>query len=456
MLQLSSADTRMVDRKTYPLTAPVGARFWVHEGEGRCAYSPSELLDAVESGRLDLEAPVSVLEEGEPRPLRRYLRELVWLSYQDESQEVLGEGDERNPFRVAFARTDAGMAISDLSGRLMLVNQAFARLLGGVPEDYRGVMVGDISDSSDHEREAELGNRLFRGEFSSYQIRKRFRHRSGLWVPALVNISLVRDDLGRPQMVVASSLDLRAEIEAERVRAVERESIAIQRLARGVAHDFSNLLTVIRSSADLLREEHGLGTNEDLVAIGQAASAAEHLSRQLRILSAVGTEGVSRVELVSQIRARRPLLEHLVGSGQHLMLDLPSREVWMHLDEMGLEQVLLNLVLNASQASPADGRVVIRVEDRAGRAELSVSDSGVGMAAEVQARIFEPFFSARRGGTGLGLSIVQAALTRQGLCLDVESAPGAGTRMRVRSVETPFESSESSAPDSAPADSYAG
>jgi PAS domain S-box-containing protein len=406
-------------------------QWWIESAGVVEAWSAASIMEAVESGELTLDAPARISKDGKPRPLRRYIREIVWSSYQEVGGPDLGEPDDQDPFRVAFQQTDAGMAISDLSGRIIMVNEAFARMVGRSATELVGRVVGELSDNDEHAREAELGNRLFRGELDSYQLRKRFRHKGGSWIPALVNISLVKDREHRPQLVVASCLDLRTEIAAERVRTIERESIAIQRLARGVAHDFSNLLAVIQCSAELLSEHDGMSDNEDIEAISQAARTAATLGQQLRILSTVGTESVSRLELVEEIRERRPLLEHLVAPQQRLVLELADGEVWMGLDELGLEQVLLNLVVNASQASAHDGEIRVQVRSIEGEPEFSVSDDGVGMSEEVQAQIFEPFFSARKGGTGLGLAIVQAALTRQGLSLDVDSKPGIGTTMRV-------------------------
>ena len=412
-----------------------GVRFWTEVDGIRTERCANSILADLEAGVLELDTPISISEQGSTRPLRRYLRELVWCSYQQSTSDF-AELDERDPFRVAFENTEAGMAISDLTGRIVMVNDAFARMLGGRPVDFAGVPVGDLSDRDEHTRESELGNRLFRGEVSSYQLRKRFRHRNGSWIPALVNISLVADAQGRPQVIVASCLDLRSEIEAERVRSVERESVAVQRLARGVAHDFANLLMVIRSSVEFLESEPSLADNEDLMAIDQAATTAANLGKQLRILSSVGSEVDGELEIVGEIRKRRPLLEHLLRDGQELVLEFPDEAVWMKLDELGLEQVLLNLVVNASQASPDHGEVRIEVQVIDGEPTFSVSDKGVGMTPEIKARIFEPFFTARRGGTGLGLSIVQAALTRQGLTLEVDSQVGRGTRMLVRTVDS--------------------
>jgi two-component system, cell cycle sensor histidine kinase and response regulator CckA len=411
---------------------PRDGLFWVkHQGDWRI-MDAAEVLVGLEEGAFELTTMVRLNEEARSKPLRKYLRELVWMSYMD-ADEVGAESAARGgPFQVAFAHSHAGVVIADLSGRIQRANHAFAELIGRVPLDLEGVLVRDISQHDDHDREVKLGNEMFAGKRTGYRIEKRFQHRDGNWVPTLMHLALVRDDLGRPQMVVASVIGMAERLALEERRALEVQHVAMQVMARGVAHDFNNLLQVVQSSVAFIRMDYQLEENEDLRAIKQAAEMAGRLTAQLQQLARVGASDHARCDLTAELNQRRALLQQLSAqSGQKISVTVPERPVHVSIDKTALEQVLLNLVVNACQATPSDGRIHISLAERDGTAELVVADTGCGMTSEVKARALEPFFTARPGGTGLGLAIVNTAVTRCGCSLDIESEQGVGTRMRV-------------------------
>ncbi len=390
------------------------------------------LLGALEDGTVDLQTPVKLSDDASSKPLRRYLRELVWMSFMNAQTVHKETRDAIGPFRMAFEKSYAGIAIADLSGRIQRVNASFAKLLGRDATDLEGELVSNISQPDDHKREVKLGNEMFAGQRLGFQIQKRFEHSNGQWVPTLMNLGLVRDDAGKPRMVVASVIDLREQLQAERQRALEAENAAVQRIARGAAHDFNNLLQVMRLSVGFLREQPTLQQDEDLLAIGQATDAAIRLTGQLRDLSRIGGAADSQCDLANELRNREVLVTHLVKDGQRITVTVPDGVIAARIDSLAVEQLLLNLVVNASQATPSDGQIDVKLVDYGEVAELSVTDSGSGMTPQVQKRALEPFFTARNGGTGLGLAIVNAAVTRCGCTLSIESEVGAGTCIRIK------------------------
>ena len=403
--------------------------FWLHLPDGPKSMRAQEILAALEHGIADLQTLYSLNEDGKTKPIRRFLRELVWMSFMDANQVGQANLNETSPFRVAFEKSHAGMAVADLSGRIQFVNTAFAELLGRNPKDMRGLLVGEFSHAEDHELEVQLGNELFAGTRSGFQLKKRFKHADGSWIPTLMNIGLARGADSEPQMVVASVVDMREWMANEERKGVEAELNAIQKIARGVAHDYNNLLTVIDHSVYFLQHDTRF-SSEDVEAIANSSKIAKRLNRQLETLGTITAEK-TEVDIAQELRQQKPLLDHLIGIGQTLHLDIPDTPIVVTIDHSSLEQVLLNLVVNATQAINGEGSITVRLHETEDEIVLSVQDTGVGIPPDMLATIFEPFVSTKESGRGLGLSIVKTAIVRCGCSIDVQSTVNEGTEIRI-------------------------
>ena len=248
--------------------------------------------------------------------------------------------------------------------------------------------------------------------------------------------------------VIGVALDLtdRLELEARLERSSRLESIG--RLAGGVAHDFNNLLTAITGYADLLTRSLPEGDQRhDAEEIQRAAHRAAGLTGQLL---AFGRRAELRLDLVATndvVDEMQDMIGRLLGSDVILDVDLAPNLPLVMADPGQLEQVVLNLAMNASDAMPTGGRLTIRTHAATmpgpadGRADapsidavaIRVSDTGIGMDAATQARIFEPFFTTKsRGkGTGLGLSTAYGIVEQTGGSISVESAPGRGSTFTI-------------------------
>lgn len=215
---------------------------------------------------------------------------------------------------------------------------------------------------------------------------------------------------------------------------------AVGQLAGGIAHDFNNILTAIIGNLELALEE--LPTNSparfDVEAAILSSRRATSLTRQLLTFGRRQFVEAARVDLNAVVGETQGMLSRLVGTRVHIETHYLRENVPVNADATQLQQVLVNLVVNARDAMPDGGTIVIETSastDEAGpHAMLTVSDSGQGMSAETRARVFEPFFTTKpRGeGTGLGLSIVHGIVVQSGGTIELESTPGHGTRVRIR------------------------
>ena len=241
----------------------------------------------------------------------------------------------------------------------------------------------------------------------------------------------------RSEELNATCLELEYEIE-EKERAYERllhtqRMETIGRLSTGVAHDFNNILSVILGLATPLARQ-GVPVDAILPGIRQAARRGAVVTRRLLSFSRTQAKQVSRFDLVEAIDEMRSLILPMFHEGIEARLDLPAHSLPVEMDRNELELALLNLVGNACDAMPKEGRFTLSVEASDRHALIRMEDTGVGMPPEVLARVFEPFFTTKPKdkGTGIGMAIVHRFIADIGGEVKVDSAPGQGTRICLR------------------------
>jgi two-component system, cell cycle sensor histidine kinase and response regulator CckA len=261
---------------------------------------------------------------------------------------------------------------------------------------------------------------------------------------------VVRDAFGEPVRLVGVALDVtaRRELEGQLRHAQKMESVG--RLAGGIAHDFNNLLTAITGHGDLLAQSLPAADplQADVAAINAAAARAATLTRQLL---AYGRQSLMRpepIDLNAVVSDIEPMIRRLIGEDIELRTELAPDLGWVQADAGQLDQVILNLVVNARDALSSGGSIVLSTANversaadlgdhpgaREGRyVSIAVSDNGVGIDEATLARIFEPYFTTKdRGrGTGLGLATVLGIVEQSGGHVDVKSAVGEGTSFRI-------------------------
>ena len=232
---------------------------------------------------------------------------------------------------------------------------------------------------------------------------------------------------------VHRAAEQRSAVEAELQQAQRMESIG--QLAGGIAHDFNNLLAAIAATAELVLDDvDDPATMADVEAILDATQRGSGLTKQLLSFSRRGLTRREEVEVDAVVRGMADLLRRTIG--EHIELQVACGAPGAHVlgDPAELEQILLNLAVNARDAADGTGlQITVRTEVAGGQVALSVEDNGAGMRADVVDRAFEPFFSTKPTdrGTGLGLSIVYGIATRMGGSVGIDSTEGRGTTVRL-------------------------
>ncbi len=377
------------------------------------------------------------------------------------------ESEER--YRLLFERNLAGVYRSTPDGRLLECNRAFAKMMGfASPAEAMGHP--GAAYHTDRKAREQFLERL-RREGSLVNDENQVRRKDGSLIWIVENVSLISDGDGE-EILLGTVFDMteRRRLEEQLLQSQKME--AVGRLAGGIAHDFNNLLTAISGYSELLLTQlpEGDPRRESAEEIRQAGSRAAALTRQLLAFSRRQVLEPRVLDLNAVISGMERMLRRVIGEDVELTTAL-ELELWRSKADPGqIEQAILNLVVNARDAMPRGGRLTVETanveldEKFAGlyatvhpgpHVMLAVSDTGVGMDAELQARLFEPFFTTKeRGkGTGLGLSTTYGIVKQSGGSIWVYSEPGHGTTFKIYlpRCEEPLEDPVLPAPRTAPA-----
>jgi PAS domain S-box-containing protein len=367
----------------------------------------------------------------------------------DISERVAAESataESQARMRAIFDDSAIGMMLADREGRSLESNAAFHRLLGFTQDELAKLTGFEYT----HEADREVGRRaladLFDGRVESYELVQRYIRKDGALVWARVHVGAVRDSNGAPSMAVITVEDITEHKALEEQLRQASKMEALGRLAGGVAHDFNNLLTVVNGYADLLvasleGDERGADAQE----VRRAGARGTELTAQLLAFGRRAPRSVERIELNDRIGALVPMLRRLLGEDIEFEVTLDQRLGFVETDPSQLDQVVMNLVVNARDAMPGGGELRLNTgllhpdpvsgtgrPDRPS-ARIEIVDTGFGMATEVMERIFEPFFTTKNvgHGTGLGLATVYGIVEQMGGHIHVHSEVGVGSRFQV-------------------------
>ncbi|NVB85094.1 MAG: response regulator [Kofleriaceae bacterium] len=328
------------------------------------------------------------------------------------------------------ASPDAVLVIDAVTRVLHDANSAAERLYGRPRAQLVGMNAADLTSPT---APPIVANGL---------VRRREKRADGTLVSVEVTTStLHRDDRVYVVEVIRDVSEReradaeRAELEKRLARSTRFEELG--RLAAGVAHDVNNLLTVVRTNAELAAEAIGADhiAIEDLDQIQAAVTSAADLTRRLLAFSGRQLVRPTVLDVNTLVANVGKMLTRTFEARARLVVDTCPMPAMTKIDASQLEQVITNLAVNARDAMPEGGTITIRTRVRADepRVVLEVSDTGVGIPADILVDIFEPFFTTKgSGGTGLGLATVREIVTRSGGTIDVSSIPGRGTTFEIR------------------------
>ena len=370
----------------------------------------------------------------------------------ERAEGTLRESERR--FRATFEQAAVGIAHLSLYGAFVRVNQRLCDILGYSRPELLHMKVTEFMRPEDLTGgegcpPEEILQHIGEWKEGICRVERELRRKDGTMVWCHLTLAPVSDGSGTPEYFTAVVEDITERKRLEEQFLQAQKMRAIGQLAGGVAHDFNNLLTTILGYCELIQRK--LPSNDALRGyVDEIAMAGQRAAALTSQLLAFGRRQILRplpVDLNAVIEDMDKLLRRLVGDVQ-LETRLDPKLATVRADQGQMEQVLMNLVLNARDAMPSGGRVTVETRNQwieAGSAPeqtglapgayavVAVSDTGVGMDAAVRAQLFEPFFTTKEKGkgTGLGLSTAYGIVKQSGGGITVQSEPGRGSRFEV-------------------------
>jgi PAS domain S-box-containing protein len=365
--------------------------------------------------------------------------------------------------RATWEHAPLGTALLNRDGQIERVNPALERLLGYSSAECAGMAFTAFNVPDDAIAERQRLADLIGNTNAFYKREQRYRRQDDTLLWGRVTVSVIRGS----GAVATGALMVLEDVTAQRqadldVRAYEeklrqaQKMEAIGQLVAGVAHNFNNLLTVTMGYAELLLARHRDHPSDrsDLEEIRKAAERGAALTRQLLAFGRKHDATLVRTDLNATVSGIRDLLMRVIRENIQLTIDVAPVPLAIVIDPHDLEQVILNLVINARDALPAGGSIHVELGIEAVAATssppdfvvtagdyvcLRVRDNGIGMSADVQSHLFEPFFTTKEvgQGTGLGLAFVHGIARQGGGFVAIESAPAQGTTVSVYFAPAP-------------------
>jgi PAS domain S-box-containing protein len=406
--------------------------------------------------------PIAIPEEEEARNLRLYSEVLIHKledkmeELDKANRELQREVAERKQMEDAHARLATAVEqaaeaiiITDTSGEILYVNPAFEKTAGYPRQEAVGknprILKSGKHDSAFYR---QMWESLTQGKVWSGRIIN--KKKNGALYEEEMTISPIRDSAGKVINYVAVNRDVTQEVALEEQLRQAQKMESIGQLAGGVAHDFNNILTVIQGNASMLLEAKNLSEADADQAkqIINAAERAAGLTRQLLVFGRKQVMQPDHLNLNEIVGNMTKMLQRILGEDIALRSDYAPTLPLVFADAGMIEQILLNLAVNARDAMPDGGQLMIATVSKTIGEEyaqqnpaaapgqcvcLSVTDTGWGIAPENLSRIFEPFFTTKEigKGTGLGLATVYAIVKQHHGWIEVDSQVDKGTTFHI-------------------------
>ncbi|MBS1841854.1 MAG: PAS domain S-box protein [Acidobacteria bacterium] len=391
---------------------------------------------------------------GAPSPM-----EFIWV---DSATDLAAIAIERKNAEEALRRNEAqlrflfesasvGIALVSSSGHMVKCNPAFCESVGYSVQELRSMRFNEITHAEDVAEESTEFEKMISGATNSFQLKKRYLHKSGKTVYANLNVSLIRTTSGAPLYGIHIVEDITqrhlAEQETERLQAQIQQAQRMQALgtlAGGIAHDFNNILASIVGNIEFAQDElpQVHATRPHLERIAESASRATDLVKQILAFSRLQAAQRKPVKLAPVIEEAVKLLRATLPAMIEIRVATGAKTPEILADSTQVHQIVMNLGTNAAYAMAEHGGILsfalegseLKEGAVAGLkkglyAHLTVTDNGVGMDTATLARVFEPFFTTKPQGqgTGLGLAVVHGIVSSYSGAILAKSSPGIGT-----------------------------
>jgi PAS domain S-box-containing protein len=419
-----------------------GVRRYLATGVGKALNRPMELAALrADSSEFPIEVTIWPVEVEGPIRFGAFIRDLTERKVAQERQRRLAA--------IIEATSDIA-AICEPDGRCIFLNRAGRTLLGfGEDEEISSLYIYDHRPAHEVVRikSEAIPAAISNGSWSGESL---VTSPEGVDIPVSQMILSHTDSENRVEFLSAIARDLSEHKVLEAQLRQAQKMDAVGQLAGGVAHDFNNLLSVIQNYSDFVLQDLDRSDprREDVEEIRRAGERATVLTRQLLAFSRQEVTRPEVIDINKLIVDFQKILSRTIVESIELYLNLTSEPWHVEIDRGQAEQVLMNLAVNAKDAMPRGGSLVIKtanvtVDNEITRGHpglvsgrylcLSVSDTGLGMSDEVQRRIFEPFYTTkpRESGTGLGLATVYGIVKQAGGYIKVDSEPGNGTTFKI-------------------------
>ena len=439
-------------RNVHDLIHPVSADGSRHSWEECLIFGAFESATGVHS---DCEVALrrdgtSVYVEGSAFPVIQNGRvESIVISFKDitarKKAEMALQASEAR-YRNIVENAHEGICMCDAQRQITYCNPRLASLIGH-PQDRSGLTCPEFHFPEDNDESCRRFDRVRQGHIETYETRLRHKDGSARWMSG--SASPIQDETGGFAGAVCMFSDITERKRLEEQLRHSQKMEAVGQLAGGIAHDFNNLLTVILGYGDVLERKLPSGDplRASVLEIRKAGGRAASLIQKLLAFSRKQVLHPQVISLNQLVQELEPMLRRLLGEDIQLDTTLGPAAGNIKADPVQIEQVLMNLSINARDAMRQNGLLLIETQRqvfdaRAGAlhglppgayAALIVTDTGSGMDQNTKARIFEPFFTTKEPGigTGLGLSTVLGIVNQSGGGISVYSEPGVGTTFKV-------------------------
>jgi two-component system, cell cycle sensor histidine kinase and response regulator CckA len=426
---------------------------------GRLKEQSPKLLTIVMTAYATADTAIEALQEGAYDYLRKPLNPLDLLAKLDRCFEMLQLEREKataeEHYRLLIDTLNDGLGVQDLDGRFTYVNDKLCEMTGCVRDEMIGRPITDFLDETSKKYCSETASKIEIEGFKRYELE--MLKKDGRSFPVIISPQSLKDSEGRLKGYFALIADVskpkeiekeRQRMEAELQQAQKMESIGV--LAGGISHDFNNSLQAILGYTQmLLIETEGIvSIHSKLLQIEKAAKRAGELTQQLLAFSRKVESRLRPTDLNHEVSQVGSLLQRTILKMINISLNLGDNLHIINADPSQIEQILMNLAINARDAMSEEGSITIKTENITVDFEysknhfglnpgdyvlLTFSDTGQGMDQETISRIFEPFFTTKGPGkgTGLGLPMVYGLIKKHNGYIECNSKPGEGTSFKI-------------------------